>query len=198
MAQIKTALARKKAVDRVIKILRAKFEEELTAIAAEAEGGDQLYLPVPRDEGYFRAPPDDIDTMLPANHDVAIYVYASTPRQLISRGSAGVTRKNEQRQMQVEVVCVCKKAPSEDVTIDGHALTATERLWVRSDLYSGAIVETVEAWSCDGESIHFISMVDDQAALFFSGKRKVIGIGSATFEITQSTSAPLRRKLAED
>lgn len=193
MAKIPTALARKRAVDRVIEVMRAELANELASLNTEATGGD-LYLPAPPLNAYRRAPADPTH-ILPDNQDIIVYVYPAGPRGLVSRGSSGVTRANEQRQWTLEVTLACRAALSEEVDLDGYPITSGERLWVRSDLYTGAIIETIEKYACEGEAIHFIEMSDDMAALFWDGQRKMYGISTAKFDITQITSAPLRRKL---
>lgn len=193
MGRVPTSRARKMAIDHVIRAMRQEYETELEAVN-QADNGGSLYLPAPEESSYFRAPPDP-ENILPSNSSVPVYVYPATDRSIDSRSTGGPTTVGQSATWNMEITLACAVSSSAQHSIDGHTITSNERLWVRSDLYCGAIVETISKYGCDGDSIHFLELVADQPALFFDRQRSAVGIATARFEITQKTSAPRRRSL---
>lgn len=196
MSKVPIRRARKAAVDYVIRVFRQEYEEFLDDLNQEDNGGS-LYLPAPGDSDYFRAPPNP-DDFKPTNADVAVYIYPVGDRSVTSRSSGGVARTAQNNEWQLEITLVCLDAPDDTHEVDGHDVTSNERLWIRSELYTGAMIELMESFGRACEGITYFELVGDMPALYFDDQRRVIGIATTRWQIEQEVTVPRFRTLPED
>ena len=197
MSEIPTSLARKRAVDRIILVMRSQYATELASVN-DADNGGELHLPAPEESSYYRAPPQGPETLVPTNSHVPVYVYPSSDTSVNTRSSGGVQTVGETITWNMEIVIACRASTSKEHTVDGHTVTTGERLWIRSELYLGAMIETVQKYACAGDAIHFVERIGDQPLLMFDQQRRATGIATARYQITQNTRAPKRRSLPEE
>ncbi|MFP4598050.1 MAG: hypothetical protein ACLFVJ_07350 [Persicimonas sp.] len=199
MASIPTSAARQRAIDRIIEVMQAEYENEIAATVTEFEQTsgqlDDLYMPAPGSDAYFYHPDDpDSDNAEPVPHPVAVFFVADSPRQLRTTGSGGPNFKIEYRGFQLNVIVMIRKEPNEPITRNGEALSDNGVLKLRAEIYTGALINCVSKYACSSNEIHNIIMQDDDADLTFLGE-SLVGVGGAVFEIEQKTKTPTKRPL---
>ena len=196
MSKLPIRSARKSAVDYVIRAMRQEYATFLSELNDEDNGG-ALYLPTPQAENYFRAPPDPTD-LVPTNAVVPVYVYPAGDRTVPSRSSGGVSRTAQTNRWQLEITLACMMAPDEPFEIDGHEVTSNERLWIRTELYTGAMIELIETYGRACEGITFFELIGDMPTLYFDQQRRVTGVATTRWQIEQEVTVPRFRSLPEE
>lgn len=199
MASIPTSVARQRAIDRLIKVLQEQYATEIAATVSELEQTsgqlDDLLVDAPTDDAYYYTPESpDSDTAEPIAHSVAVFFIVDGPRRLYASGSYGASHGTELRVVPISVVIMVRQEVSEPITRNSKELSPNEVLRLRTEVYTGALVECVLKYACEAEHIHQTELVDDDAALDFIDET-MVGVGGATFEITQKTQTPRSRAL---
>lgn len=197
MASIETRKARLLATERLVQVMRAQYATELAALNDEPN----LPLPAPTDAGYYLTPEDPDDVL--GNHNVFCFFTATDGRSLDDQFSGGITGNHEWRSFDVACVVMFRTEIHEPVTrtigVAPHdtskKLTEKEVMQYRSEYYVGAMIETIEKYAEDGDTIHEINCIDDAAELYVNQERQVFGMAAAQFRVKQKTLTPRSQPL---
>lgn len=199
MASIPTSFARQKAIDRIMAVLQAQYATEITATVSEFEQSSgqltDLFIDPPTSDAYYYTPDQpDSDTAEPISQPVGVFFSPDSPRQLDAKGSQGNTGGIEQRTFSLACIIVVRKEPNEPITRNGKELSPNEILRLRTEIYTGALIECVQKYGCEPDHIHDLELVDDNSDLYFIDDA-LWGVGGAVFEVTQMTKTPRRQAL---
>lgn len=189
MTPIPISIARQRALDRVTLVLQRKLGEEATALQDPAG----LPLSVPDDGGYYMLGTTQDDGL--ANRNQAIFVYETSPREVLQKASGGPETYIATTRFSLNVLMVFKIAMHEPLTKDGKAMTREDVLKLRAERYTGAIINTMLKYACEADAIHDIDVIDDQALIQSPGDKKIIGTAVVQFRVTQKVTMPQRRPL---
>lgn len=191
MAHIPVETSRRVAIDRIITALRSQYPTELAAVADSG-----LVLPAPPDDGYFSNSPDDpeADNVL-FNADPAVLVWPAGPRVMGTISSGGPTTRAQVSTFELDVLVMFRQALHSPFTTNGHELSEPEYMMLRAERYAGAMIRTLYRYAPEGDAIHDIELVADEALPLFLQDRPVMGIASARWRIIQKVAIPQKSPL---
>lgn len=191
MAHIPVEIARRVAIDRIITALRGQYATELAAVADTG-----LVLPAPPETGYFSNSPDDpeADNVL-FNADPAVLVWPAGPRTMGDISSGGTITRAQVSTFEVDVLIMFRQALHAPLTTNGHELSEPEYMMLRAERYAGAMIKTLYRYAPEGNAIHDIELVADEALPLFLQDRPIMGIASARWRIIQKVAIPQRSPL---
>jgi len=191
MAHIPVETSCRVAIDRIITALRSQYPTELTAVTDSG-----LVLPAPPDDGYFSNGPDDpeADNVL-FNADPAVLVWPAGPRVMGTISSGGPTTRAQVSTFELDVLIMFRQALHAPFTTNGHQLSEPEYMMLRAERYAGAMIRTLYRYAPEGDAIHDIELVADEALPLFLEDRPVMGIASARWRIIQKVAIPQKAPL---
>ena len=193
---IPIAVSRQRAIDRVITVMQSQYETTLEDLRTDPENGiEELNLTPPEEAAYYYAPYPIED--IPKNRFPCVFVYPADRRVLESRASSGPMGSTQFREFQLSVALIFRRDGGLQFERNLKTLTTDDIMWLRSEYYTGAMIETIKKYGCEGSSIHKINLIDDMSQIVETDKRKIFGVVSTTWEIKQNILMPRRQNLPD-
>lgn len=187
--------ARRAALERIVKVLREGLPLELPAIAEDAK---LTYLPCPEKKHIYRTDPAQPEFLKQVNANVAVFVWAENSREFGEHGTEGLSTYRQNSDLRIDVLLLFRRPlmdPSFELTSAPEEVRLNhefERMWLRAQTYSGALLHTICKYGRDGSSVHEIWPLGDDAQpiLDNEGTWPIYGSAWASFEVMQKLSMP--------
>lgn len=191
---IEVRSSRLRAIDRIITVMQSEYANALAAFQAVPDLGLQdLYLPAPALAAYYYQPFPIED--LPINRNPFVVVFPSDDRRLEARAASGPLGQTEWRDFQITAVVVFKSDGGNTFPRLNKTLTSHDTHWLRAEAYTGAMVEVIQQYACDPESIHKIELLSDMSEIVMPEKRKFYGVSQTVWQVKQKIMMPRRQRL---
>jgi hypothetical protein len=146
--------------ERLQTILDSQLGTELTAIADSG-----LYLPAPDADAYYLLDDGGPDAEELANHNVAVFMWASGPRSFPTQYSGGSTTYGALSHLPITVEIWARFAPQGDQTEVGRVLPPRMLETWRAERYAGALVKTIYKHVRVADDIYNIALLGDGTRL---------------------------------
>jgi hypothetical protein len=176
--------ARQRAIDRITAALQERLGQSLTLVTDPVA----LPLPIPGNDAYYCLGADWDDAI--TNRQQAVYVYDSSPREVIERYSGGATTRGMLTRFNVNVVMMFKIAMHEPIVRNGKVMTKEDVLRLRAERYTGAIIHCLYRFARNSDAIHDIDLIDDQATIQQPADKHIIGLAVTRFSVSQKVTVP--------
>lgn len=184
------------AIDRIIEVMQAEYENALLALKADADlGVEDVRLPPPVQEAYYYQPYPIED--IPKNRYPCVFVFPSDRRNLDSKASTGPLGQTQWRSFQISVVLLFRPDGGARINRLDKQLTTDDMMWLRAELYTGAMAAVIQEFACQSGAIHEIDLLDDLSEVVYVDQRKSFGVVQTTWRIRQNILMPRRRPLPE-
>ena len=188
MSYLRKSVAKTVALDRIERVLQAKLEPELEAIA-----DDGCPLQVPRKQDYHK--PGNHRTNAIVAAPLAIVIEQSKPSRPYDRESGDGTEYTATNDLFVRIQVSFGAGAYSPLTINGKQQSEAEWLDRKADRYAGAILETLCKYARDNTgAIHDIELGNDYTAAQDIEDFGMRGIAVLEFTITQHVSFPQNAK----
>lgn len=194
MTDIRIGVARRSAQEHLVAALRSQLATILADLAALNPG---LALPAPADRAYYLGDVNDtLEVKQLANEPVSCHIWPASSRRLGATQSAGLNQRSIASDFDVQIVILFLQALGEPVTSLGRTLNVIETLQLRADRYAGALIECVYKYARDAHNIHDVKLIEDTSTAVVAGEeRKLFGVASVRFTISQQALIPTKAPL---
>lgn len=191
MPSVPIETSRQAAIDRVIEVMQAHYQDQLDDVADA-----NLQLQAPEPEHYYYVPQDP-DEIIHAT-DVACFLSPAGPRTEVQNSAGGTsTGELQRREFPLDVYVVCRRQlGGGDVQGQGKVLSADGVLQRRTERYTGALISTVLTYcQCGTAGLIEAELVDDMPGLFYDqeSQKPLYGIATVQFRFTQKVKIPLSK-----
>lgn len=184
------------AIDRIIEVMQAEYDESLLALKNDpALGVGDVRLPAPVKEAYYYQPYPIED--IPKNRYPCVFVFPSERRVLDSKSSSGPLGQTQWRSFQISVVLLFRPDGGARIERLDKQLTTDDMMWLRAELYTGAMARVIQEYACQSGAIHEIDLLDDLSEIVYVDQRKSYGVVQTTWRIRQNILMPRRRPLPD-
>lgn len=187
MAYIPCEMASDRAVERIIKVLRAKLADE--AATLPALGGNKL--PIPPDVAYLRlATEGDIATVLNA-HNAALFVVPSGAVEQMEPRSGNPDKFARLDRSAWRVILLFKVTNAhESLDVEGYKLLATEVTYKRAQWIKSAMMMTLLKYAINEDDIHHIEIITHFADYSVINNTNLTGRAVLELEVWQDVEVP--------
>lgn len=191
MALIQLSEARRLATERLRKILTDALPAEI--IASAAVDGRGIECPAPT--AIFLQLDIDYSTIA-RDHAVFVVVAPDGPRRRVQDHTGGAESHKSVTEQEIAAALVFSYRPQTIATIPaGRVMTPDEVMLRRADIYMSALINTIQKYACDPESIHDVVFINDIPSLVSNDQFPIKGIAQVSYTITQHCAIPNRRPL---
>lgn len=184
MSYLRKSVAKTVALDRIERVLQAKLEAELEAIA-----DDGCPLEVPKQIDYHK--PGRSRTQAIVSPTIAVIIEQSRPSTIYEHESGDGTEYTATCDLPVRVQIHFNGGAFTPLTINGKETSEAEWLDRKADRYKGAIIEALCKYARDNTgAITDIELVSDDDAAPDTPAFGMRGVAATEWIITQDVSFP--------
>lgn len=187
MAYIPCELAADRAVERLLKVLRAKLADEAAALPSLAGNP----LPVPPPPAYLRLGTEsEIAAVLNA-HNAALFVVPSGATEQMEPRSGNPDNHARLDRSSWRVILLFKVTNAhEPLVVDGHELLASEVTYKRAQWIKSAMMMTLLKYATDSDNIHNIEVITHFADYSVINNTTLTGRAVLELEVWQDVLVP--------
>lgn len=189
MNEIPIEEAQERATARLIRVLRAKFQDEVAALNAAQSRPLPLVELMP--DAVWRLGTDiDIATTVRL-HGLGIFVMPDGAAELMDprTGSAQVYGRLDRSTWRVLLLFQRVGAYAEH-HVGGEPLRASEMMYSCALLYKAALILTLAKYVTDSDNVHEIKVLNSYADYVPNDNAELTGRASLTLEVTQNVLLP--------
>lgn len=187
MTLIPKGIANRRALERLVSILRAQLATE--AVALNDTGNP---IPVPIASAYHMLGAEDDIAAILAGSGSACFIYPSAPTQSQDPRTGDGTLRGRLDISQYRIVILFKSpAAYEPIAFEGHQLTKTEVVWRIADVLRGAVINTLHKHAVNADRIHEINVISDLADIIVLNNAAQTGRAVIEVEVWQDVSVPM-------
>ena len=187
MAPIKAEEAPRRALYRLMKVLRLKLGDELTPL-----NDTNNIVPVPDADSYFiGSTEDDILQVLNAK-GAGCFIYSLGPSIVEApRTGDGVTRAKLHRST-IRVTFVFRQPSGyEDYAIDGYSVMPYEILYHLADRIRVAALLTIYKYAVDSDNIHEVDITSQDTGVVVTNNTELTGRAILDVVLLQDVEVPM-------
>lgn len=187
MALIPKGIANRRALERLVSVLRTQLAGE---VAALNDTGNVVPTPI---AGAFHmlGAEEDIERILSGSGS-ACFIYPAAPTQSQDPRTGDGVQRARLDISQYRIV-ILFKAPGgyEALSFEGHPLTKTEVVWRLADVLRGAVVNALHKHAVNADHLHEINVTSDLADLIVINNAGLTGRAVVEVEVWQDVSIPM-------
>lgn len=186
MSLIPKSVANRRALERIVSILRAKLAEE---VAVLNDTGNVIPVPI-ASAFHMLGNEEDISKIL-AGSGSACFVYPTLTRSQDPRTGDG-TQRGRLDISQYRIVILFKSpAGYEDIVFENHSLSPTEVVWRMADVIRGGVIESLYKYAVNTNHIHEVNITSDLADIIVFNTSETTGRAVIEVEVWQDVSVPM-------
>lgn len=187
MTLIPKAQANRRALERIVSVLRAQLAAEVTALNDTGN-----VVPVPIASAYHMLGAEEDIARILAGAGAACFVYPSAPTQSQDARTGDGAQRGRLDISQYRVV-VLFKAPAgfAPITHETYPLTKTEVTWRLADALRGGVINTLHKHAVNADRIHELNVISDLADIIVLNNAGQTGRAVVEVEVWQDVSVPM-------
>jgi hypothetical protein len=185
VAEIPRQHAGRRALERLIKVLRAELEDELALLN---DTGNDIPLP---GAYHMLGLETDIAQILTASRS-ACFVYPAEPTLTEAKRTGDGTQRGQIDKTLIRVVILFRAPAGIDpaMTFDGQQLTRTEAIWQFADRLRGAALLVLYRHAPNADDIHAVEVLANNADVILLNNNDLTGRAILDVEVTQNVLVP--------
>jgi hypothetical protein len=189
METIDASLAQRKALYRLVKVLKQELAAEV-AILNDTEN----VANIPADDSYYVAGMEqDIERVLTAKTS-ACFIYPIGPSVVESARSGDGTQRAKLHITEYRIVFMFKKpAGFSDYIVEGRKVTLTELVFHLSDRIMGGALKVVYKHAQNSEDIHEVEVTNQYADVITTNNNELTGRAILEVQVLQDVFVPMSR-----
>lgn len=187
MSLIPKSVANRRALERIVSILRAKLGDEVDVLN---DTGNVIPTPIPS-AYHMLGSEDDISRIL-AGSGSACFVYPSAPTQSQDPRTGDGTVRGRLDVSQYRIVILFKSpAGYEEIRFEDQPLSQTETVWRMADVIRGGVIECLHKYAVNSTHIHEVNILSDLADIVVFNSSETTGRAVIEVEVWQDVSVPM-------
>lgn len=189
MNEIPIEVAHERAIARVLRVLRAKLNDEARAMNAALPQALPLYE-VP-DQAIWRLGTQDdvVETMRVSG--IGVFVSPDGAAELTESRTGSTAVYGRLDRSTWRVLCLFTRVGAYQAEVlDGVELRPSEMVAKMAALYKGALIRTLARYTIDSDNVHDLKVLDSYADYTPNENAELTGRAALTVEITQNVLMP--------
>lgn len=187
MSVIKAEEAPTRALYRLIKVLRAKLEDELAPL-----NDTNNTVPIPDDDGYFIGGSEEELTSILNSKGVGCFLYPLAPPTMEAKRTGDGTNRAMLHRSTVRVTFLFKNPGGyEDYKVEGYSVMPHELIYHLADRLRGACLLTIYKYAIDSDNIHEVEIIAQAADLVTVNNDTLTGRATLDIILLQDVQVPM-------
>lgn len=187
MSLIPKSQANRRALERIVSVLRQKLGEEVDTL-----NDTNNVIPVPINAAYHMlGTEEDIQRILSGSGS-ACFVYPAAPTQSQDPRTGDGVQRGRLDISQYRIV-ILFKAPAgyNEIRFEDYPLTQTETVWRMADILRGGVIETLHKYLVNADHVHEVNVTSDLADIIVLNNSEQTGRAVIEVEVWQDVAVPM-------